>query len=207
MKVVLEFDDFSPVKHEFSLLETLREHYPKIKFSMFTVPWEVRFGDQAPITDTKALPWVKGVQNATDWIEIELHGLNHTPLEFAMLGKDEAWKRITIAEKMFQNRKVTLQKIFKAPYWMLSDEARQTAESMGYTVIDDHYYNWNLKDLCPFTDEQIIKDAGYIVAHGHITNDGCDNAIGDVFPKLMRLPPETEFIFLSQYLKEKNTNG
>jgi hypothetical protein len=79
---------------------------------------------------------------------------------------------------------------------------------MGYTVVDDGYYNWNLSDPCPFTKEQILNDDGYLIAHGHMTNDGCNNSIDDVsvMQRLMSLPPETEFVFLSTYLEE-TTHG
>lgn len=203
MKVIVDFDDFSPLHNRFDLLEELREHYPDFKVTMFTVPWEIRYKNPAPITDEKHAGWVSAVK-ASKWIEIAVHGLTHFPLEFAELTYDEAHKRIVVAEKMFINRGIEFVKLFKAPYWALSDEAKQAAQDLGYTVAENHYYNWNLADECPFTPEQILNDDGYLVAHGHVTKEGCDNYIEDAMPKLMKLPPGTQFITLSEFFKETN---
>jgi hypothetical protein len=212
MKVVLEWDDFSPINHQFTYLEKLREHYPNIKFSMFAIPWEIRFGGNGghPITEDRYTPWVDAVKQCSDWIELELHGFTHAPMEFAEISEDGAYKRITVGEKMFANRGLKLNKIFKAPFWALSKEGRAAITKMGYVIVDDGYYNWNLSDPCPFTPEQILNDEGLIIGHGHMTNDGCNNSIDDVavLSRIMKLPPDTEFIFLSETIKEKEqTNG
>lgn len=194
MKIALEFDDFGPRNSNLSYLEELKEHYPDFKVTLFTVPWEIRFGGQAPITLPEFEPWVRAVKNADDWIEIALHGLTHGPLEFGEISYDGAKKRITVAEKMFENRGIKLAKIFKAPQWALSKEGKQAAEDMGYKVVEDHYYPWNLKD--DLTDE-LRKREDIIVAHGHVQNT-MGNGTEEVMPRLMKLPPDTKFYKLSE---------
>lgn len=198
MKLALEFDDFSPKNSSFGLLEDLREHFPGFKVSMFTTPWEIRWGDQTPITQPEWTPWVEAVKKAEDWLEIEVHGLTHAPLEFGEITYEEAKKRIIIAEKMFTNREIKFQKIFKAPFWALSKQGEKALSELGYYVVKDHYYHWNLADEIP-------QNLEVIVGHGHVQNT-MGNGLEECYQKLMKLPTDTEFIFLSDYLFKYGTN-
>jgi len=206
MKLCLDFDDFSPRNTNFGILEDLKEHYPGFKVTLFTVPWDVRWGEATPITEEKYKPFCEAVKKAEGWIEIALHGLTHTvrtvrnSAEYELLDYERAKKRTMIAEKMFINRGISYAKIFKAPQWLLSAPAKKAVEDQGFTVVEDGYYNWNLKDKQP----KLKK--GVLVAHGHIHNV-CDNGLEDVAPKLMQLPTDTEFIWLSEYLNVKKVNS
>ena len=79
MKIALEYDDFSPRNSNLGLLEDLKDHYKNFKVTLFTVPWEVRWGEQTPITLPKFRPFCHAVRRASDWIEIAVHGLTHGP--------------------------------------------------------------------------------------------------------------------------------
>lgn len=196
--IALEYDDFSPKNTHFELLEQMREHYPDFKVTMFTVPWEVRFGEQTPITQAEYEPFVRACKLSEDWLELALHGLTHTPMEFAELSEDGAMKRVTIAEKMFENRKLKLAKIFKAPFWAISKEAKAYLEKSGYKVCEDGYYNWNLADDFP----QEAADRGdIIIAHGHVQMDSTQNGMEETLHKLMQLPPDTKWLKLSEVFK------
>jgi len=207
MKLALEFDDFSPRNTNFGILESLQEHYPGFKVSLFTVVWNVMgVSEQTPITDEKFLPFVKAIKESP-WIEILVHGFAHLPLEFANLNYEDAKKRIMVAEKMFQNRGIEYKKIFKAPMWTISPEAEQAAVDLGFRVVHDGYYHWNLNsedvrlpngELVNF--REVPKDQ-LIIGHGHI-QDVCGNGLQEVFPMLMKLPVDTEFLFISEALKE-----
>lgn len=199
MKIAIEYDDFSPINSQFGVLESFKEHYPNFKVTMFTVPWEVRFGrnlqESSPITLPKFRPFVEAV-NECDWIEIALHGLTHAPLEFAELSYDAAIKRIVIGMKMFENVGIkNFAKIFKAPQWALSPEAKQAALDMGFEVCEDGYYNWNLANDKPNTDAV----EPYIM-HGHVQDD-CNNGMAETQHRVLKLPVDTEFVFLSEVLK------
>lgn len=201
LKIAIEFDDFSPRNSNLALLEEIKEHYPNFQVTLFTVPWEIRFGQPTPITDAQFRPWVEAVKANADWIEIALHGLTHkeqspqygVPAEFENIAYDEAWKRITVGEKMFINRDIPLAKIFKAPQWQLSSEGKKAAEVCGFKVVEDGYYHWNLKDDFPFTD----KVPEIVIAHGHVQNV-CGNGIEESMHRIMQLPTDTQFLKLSQ---------
>lgn len=204
MKIVLEFDDFSPANTNLGIVEDLKDHYPSFKITMFTVPWEIRFGGGGkgtPITEPKYAPFVEAIKKSEGWLEIALHGLTHVPMEFAELSEDAARKRLIVGTKMFENREIKLAKIFKAPHWAISKEAVRVANELGFDVCHDHYYNWNLADECPFTAEQIKNDDGIIIAHGHVQKD-CGNGLEEVAHKIMQLPPSVQFISLTEALAD-----
>lgn len=212
IKVALELDDFSPRNSNLALIEEIKEHYPDFKISLFTVPWEIRFGGSnhgTPITDEEYLPWVNAIKENEDWIEIALHGLTHlersqrNPAEFECISYDQAWKAITVGEKMFMNRGIKLAKIFKAPQWLLSPEGKKAAEDCGFLVVEDGYYNWNIKDEFPLKEAQEGK---LIIGHGHI-HDTCGNGLTECYDRLMRLPVGTKFFKLSEILCQKKQKG
>lgn len=198
MKVAIEYDDFSPTNSNFGILENFKEHYPNFKVTLFTVPWEIRFGrsmkESTPITLKKFKPFVDAI-NECDWIEIALHGLTHAPVEFSELSYEATIKRIVIGMKMFENVGIkNFAKIFKAPQWEISREAEQAARDMGFIVVKDGYYNWNLAKDKPNADA-----VEPFIMHGHVQDD-CDNGMQETQHRVMKLPVDTEFMFLSDVL-------
>lgn len=212
MKVAIEYDDFSPVNSNFGVLESFKETYPDFKVTMFTVPWEIRFSELPPsggrvsmanvkhacrVTDPKYRKWVEAV-NDCDWIEVALHGLFHSPLEFAELSYDHAKKAILTGMKMFESVGIkNFTPIFKAPQWAISPAAKMAAEDLGFTVLENGYYNWNLANDVPNADAV----EPYIM-HGHI-QDVCENGLVETQMVVRSLPTDTEFLFLSDIYKTK----
>ena len=199
MKVAIEYDDWSPNNSNFGILEKFKEHYPDFKVTMFTVPWEIRFGrnmrESTPVTLDKFKPFVEAV-NSCDWIEVALHGLTHAPMEFAELSYDAAMKRLVVGVKMFEQvgfKNYTT--IFKAPQWALSKEGKKAAEDMGFTVVEDGYFNWNLAN-----DKPDVGAKEPFIMHGHVQDD-CDNGMEETQHRIMKLPTDTEFLFLSDIFK------
>lgn len=201
MQVAIEYDDFSPRNSNFGILEKFKENYPDFKVTMFTVPWEVRFGkniqESTPVNLPKFKVFAEAV-NQCDWIEIALHGLTHSPLEFAELSYEDAVKRITLGMKMFESagfKNFTM--IFKAPQWAISSEAKRAAEDMGFLVLEDGYYNWNLANDKPNADA-----VEPFIMHGHVQDD-CGNGMAETQSVIRKLPVDTEFLFLSDIYKTK----
>ena len=194
MKISLDCDDFSPLNHRFDLLEQLSLRYKGFKVTMFTVPWEIRIEPQkkgTPITDKEYEPWVDAVRRGVDggWLEIAIHGLTHAPSEFHHLTYEEAKNRVLTGQKMFANVGIDYVKMFKAPYWQISKEGKQAIEDLGVKVVEDGYYNWNIKDKMPKGDK--------IIAHGHVQNvvgNGLEESMG----RLIKIPRGAKWQFLSQ---------
>lgn len=208
-KVALEYDDFGPRNSNLSILEEIKEHYPNFKVTLFTVPWEIRFGQLTqgvigtPITDAGCAPWVDAVKQNEDWMELALHGLTHKlgdprqgiPGEMEIPYED-AKKIAMVAEKMFENRGLKLAKVFKAPQWLLSEEAKQAFMDRGYKVCEDHYYNWNLADEFP---KEAAERGDLIIGHGHV-QDEMGNGMAETLHKILKLPVDTQFFKLSEIL-------
>jgi hypothetical protein len=192
VKIAIDYDDFSPRNSNLGILEDIREHFPNFKVTLFTTPWEIRWGEATPITEERFAPFVEAVKQSSDWMEIAMHGLTHAPMEFAELTYEGARKRVIVAEKMFENRGIKICKLFKAPQWEISKEADEALTDLGYTVLYDGYYNWNLSDDMPKGEK--------LIAHGHVQNT-CGNGMSETLDKIMDLPTDTEFYFLSKALK------
>lgn len=198
MKISYDVDDMGPCNHRLDLFQLLRERYPKLKVTMFTIPWDIRFSPHtkgAQITDKQYAPWVATIRKAIEdgWMEVMIHGLTHGPREFEHLTYQEAKNRLLVAQKMFINVKIPYQYYFKAPQWLISTDARKAITDMGFKVVDDHYYNWNIRDEMPKGDT--------LIAHGHINDGmGCDNGIDESFIRLCKIPHDAEWCFLSEMI-------
>ena len=200
-RVAIEYDDLSPACHNLPLLEKMKEHLPNLKVTLFTIPFDIRFckgiQDSAPITLPTFAPFVKAV-NSLDWVEIALHGLTHAPMEFAELSYEGAIKRLTVGMKMFENVGIkNFTKIFKAPQWEISYEAKRAATDMGFIVLEDNYYNWNLANDAP--NEGATEP--YIM-HGHV-QETMGNGMEETMHRVLRLPKDTQFLFLSEVFNAK----
>lgn len=208
-KVALEYDDFGPRNSMLSTLEEIKEHYPNFKVTLFTVPWEIRFGELTqgvlgtPITDQGCKAWVDAIKENADWCEYALHGMTHKlgdprqgiPGEME-IPYDSATKLLIVAEKMFENRGIPLAKVFKAPQWLISEEAKQAVLDRGYKLCEDHYYNWNLADEFPL---EAAERGDLIIGHGHV-QDEMGNGMAETLHKILKLPVDTQFYKLSEIL-------
>ncbi len=166
--VYLEFDDFGETNHRLDWLWQLHKAFPKFKVNLFTIPSDFHGNFCA---------YVKSL----DWIQICVHGFNHTNNE-------------EVSEKELERLKDHFSPIYRAPYWQLSDTMYERLTKLGYTIMihpDDPRvgikYNWNTKDSPPF-----LK---ILYGHGHVQNV-CNNGIEQSIENILKLPKDTEFRFL-----------
>jgi len=200
MMISLDYDDYQPMNHRWDMIDQLRVRFDDFKVTMFTIPWDIRFLPEKKgiqITDKEWKPWVEKTKEAVEegWMEVAIHGLTHLPLEFSELSYQEAKNRILVAQKMFFNVGIKTNGMFKAPNWAISDGARQAVEDLGLKLMEDGYYNWNLKDKRP--DKRVN-----LIAHGHIQDgDGCNNGIEETYMKLADLPHDIKWKHLREVIK------
>jgi len=196
-RVVLEFDDFSPINHRLDLFRQLRERFPKLKVSLFTVPNQ---DGRHPLDRYPA--WCGEVREL-DFLEFCVHGLSHSDNEFAHKGRFVCGRRLREAERIFLASKLPFQKIFRAPRWQIDDGGYSALADLDYAVADHtehmtpselrcYQYNWSIND--PLPSYPALR------GHGHVQNV-CGNGIEECFDHLMKLPRETEFMFVSEYLR------
>lgn len=197
MKISYDVDDLAPYCHRFDLIDELRKRYPKFKMTAFFIPWDIRYNAQGkgtPITEPDYADFVDYIKQAQldGWLDISIHGLTHAPSEFLDLSYTEAQNRLTVAQKMLANVGIKYNDMFKAPQWQISDDARKAVTDMGMRVIDDGYYNWNLKDDKPPRKRKLI-------AHGHV-QDVMGNGIDESFVRLIKVPDDAEWVFLKDVI-------
>ncbi len=193
--IALEADDFNPKNHRFDVLDKLRDRYDDFKITMFTVCWDIRYNSQKgglPISKYPA--WVNAVRHAVEdgWMEIAVHGLTHVPHEFLELEPRLAAAKVKFAEDFLKDTQIPYTKIFKPPYWELPDDSKEAIEEMGFKVVEDGYYNWNIKDKFPVEEDEII-------AHGHVQNE-MGNGLEESLIRLMEIPDDYQWKFISEVI-------
>ncbi len=204
MNIVLDIDDLSVTGFGFDQVKMLKEHYPNLKVTFFTIPL-----DQAvlrgAVEDKKTFEWAK-IINEYDWIEICPHGLIHIMGEMDV-DYDKACKIIDSVEKRLKGLKLDFKKIWKSPFWQTSDETYKALRDRGYVVATDrnaekpdikgleqYRFNWSIDEPLP----DLLK---VIKAHGHLNTT--DNAIIKALPNFLdQVPSDANFMFISEYLNE-----
>ncbi len=219
-KLALDFDDLCYSCHNLEIFQKLKEHYPGLKATLFTIPMDVGYLKGKPWSEfmRESKEWRKTV-NDLDWLELGIHGLGHMQDEF-MCGAKEATQKLGAGEKVMKEMGLEYVKIFKAPFWQMTDEAAKAIEKCGYTVAIDknrpipkglknyYRYNWSIEKSFP-EKLKIVK------GHGHVSSYfGSDipniNGLDGCFMKMMSMPTDLEFKFVSDIIKEerdKNTSN
>jgi len=200
-KIIIDLDDFQPSAVNLDLLLKLKEHFPKLKISAFTIPIDANliFGK---IKKEKVLEWA-GLMRKLDWVEFYPHGIAHTPNEWQVNDKKKVEAMIKVMEKAFNDLDLPFKKVFKAPFWQLSKEAGEVLREHGYIIAEDrnqprmfkdsYVYNWSLEEDFP-KDEVLVK------GHGHLDGES-ENALDKVFLDLLyKLPNDAEFKFISEVI-------
>jgi hypothetical protein len=211
LNIAIEYDDLAPHTHQLEYLTKIKEHLPEFKVTLFTIPLDIRYGEPVRITNPEYELWRKAIRACIrdGWMELALHGLTHNYLEFKNLDHDQAVKRLITAERMMREANLPYVKIFKAPHWYVSPEAKEAIQNKhivhgigefgGMEVVEDGYYHWNLKDDMPKPAE--MKDVKVMIAHGHVMDgNGCNNGIQETMHKILDLPTDTNFHFISEIL-------
>lgn len=190
-KVIFDLDDFA-CDDKNCLLELieLRDILPHLKVTLFTIPKKI---------DPDLLEIVK----TFDWIELAVHGFNHeSNYEFSKLTKEEAKALIL---KGFDERYFV--KGFKAPGWQISEGTMEALKELGFWVAVQWGDGRLLGDPNGPYQPAVIDGLPYYAfrehpgsIHGH-TWECCGNGIKALWPELIKLPPETEFQFISELFK------
>lgn len=129
--VVFTLDDFHENNHRLDLLLSLKERFPKLKATLFTIPSKC------------SIEWLKDLKEKYDWIEFAVHGWFHDvsrhvenselyPEECLNWSKEDANKYLKMAEDMG-----VFIKGFKAPGWGMNHDVFHVLQDRGYWVMDN----------------------------------------------------------------------
>ena len=83
MKIILDIDDLSPSIPNMDLILKLKEHYPKLKITAFTIPADTRtFNDSRDKEDfSKVYDQWAAILKENPWIEIAPHRFFPNPVK------------------------------------------------------------------------------------------------------------------------------
>lgn len=206
MKVSLDFHDFSILNNRWDLLFELKEHYPKLKISMFTIPYDPRYeaNMQTRLFREKALELLK---KNLDWIQLIPHGLTHMPREFEKADKTTMSLTIKAIEETFKKDGLPYEKGFCAPYWLWnSDVVTVLDRNHWWGAVDRNhpdmlrpkkFYKYNHSISEPFW---LDKENDWKL-HGHIDGQSA-NDIQRCFLALMKIPEDAEWHFVTDFIEE-----
>jgi hypothetical protein len=192
MSYILDLDDHPDGDCLPRLLE-LKKILPKLKLTLFAIPIKMTKEKLEEIEQY-------------DWIQLAVHGFEHEGnYEFAYLNKEGAEVLITTGYDSLHYVKG-----FKAPGWQISQGTMEALKEMGFWVAvqwsDDRL---NGDPNGPY-QPAVIEGLKYYAwreypnaIHGH-TWECCGNGLGTLWARLIALPPDSEFLFIDDYVKTKN---
>jgi hypothetical protein len=211
--IALSFDDFSVLNNRLDLLSTLKEHYPKLKVTMFTIPFDYE-SENTLTGNIMRADTLKKIQDNLDWIQIVPHGLLHLPREFEKCTYETMKENILPAiDEQFKKDGLPYEKGFKAPYWLWNEGVVKALDEAGWWGAVDknqplmlrtkkfYVYSHSIADPFWTSNLDTLKLHGHITS-GNRTGDNIDNGIENCFLNLMKLP-DADFKFVSEMIETK----
>lgn len=205
--VSIDLDDFSIYQNGLDYLLQLKEHYPGLKVSMFTIPVHYEYETEATLNIRRSTELEK-VKKNLDWIQIIPHGLIHMPHEFEKADKQAMEMALKAIDEVFTKDGLPYEKGFKAPYWLWNKEVLEVLNKHNWWgAVDrnnskmlrpDRYYQYTHSLEEPFW----LSNNETINIHGHMTGPSVNN-LYDCFMNLMRLPTDVNFEYVTEFIKEK----
>ena len=201
MKACLDLHDFSVVNNRLLWLLTLKKQFPNFKVSLFTVPVDSP-ADWGPYTIRQT--FLEELKKNLDWIQIIPHGLTHDKSECKSKSVPAFKKMLEDIDKEFKKDGLPYEKGFCAPHWRWSKGVVEVLDELGWWGAVDrrqpemlcpkkfYQYSYCLDEELPFDED--------LKLHGHIF--GTPNDLGKNFDKIMGLPSDTEWHFVTDFLEE-----
>lgn len=201
MKVALDLHDFSVVNNRMLWLLKLKEHFPNFKVTLFTIPIDEK-RDWGPYLIRNE--YLKVIKENLDWIQLVPHGLKHIGSEVRKWDYDYMKKVLLIIEEIFKQDGLPFEKGFCAPHWRWNSGVVRALDEAGWwgAVYKEESKPYTKKfyrpDYCLNDQWPLNMD---LKLHGHIF--GTRNDLGLCFDNLMRLPVDTDWHFVTDFLEEK----
>lgn len=204
-KFSLDFHDFSVLRNGMEYLLRLKEHYPNLKISMFTIPFDHKY--EMELVRVNRDKELKRIKDNLDWIQIIPHGLTHMPNEFANADKHTTRTALEAIDHQFKQDGLPYEKGFCAPFWLWNQDVVDVLDSQGWWGAVDkkqpdmiktkEFYTYSHSIHEPFwhSNLQVLK------LHGHMTAPS-ENNLEDCFLNLMKMPRDAEFVFVTDFIEE-----
>ncbi len=206
MKAVLNIDDFSVVNNRLDLLLKLRDYFDDFRVSMFMVPIDIKT-DWGPYCIRPQL--LEEVKKHLDWIQIIPHGLTHKNSREIKHMDHETFKHTIIPaiKDAFWRDGLPFVNGFKAPHWYWNQDVVNALDEAGWfgavlreetKLLPKRFYRYThlLNEEFWKSDLEVLK------LHSHMY--GTKNDIGLCFDNLLKLPKDTQWFYLTDYLETRN---
>lgn len=194
MKYIFDLDDQCDQYNVLPRLLELKQTLPNLVVNLFTIPKK---------TSSELMNEMK----QHSWIRLIPHGYTHdSNYEFSKLTYREAIDRFTKTKlKNFE-----FERGFKAPGWQISEEVMKALKDRGWWVavqwsdgrfngdVNGPYQPKVIPGLKFYALNELLPD--FQAIHGH-TWDCCGNGLEQLWPQLIKLPPDAEFMSIDQYVK------
>lgn len=200
VKAIIELDDFRDdlAEENLPVLLDLKEHFPNFKIAV------------GAITSKCSKRLLERYRKEYPFIEFFYHGCDHTFSEMERWSREECVKKF-YSRYLYYGDLIT--KIVRAPRWQINDQCREAIDDLDWVLLDHpdrdrllpptkkYFYEYSIDSFEVTEDTKLLKLHGHL---GHKHEDQCNNTIIHHWKNLIEnLPPETEFMFLSEYLKEE----
>jgi hypothetical protein len=206
-QICLDFDDWSVLNNRLDLFVKLKESYPKLKVSLFTIPYDYSYEMDVSGRIMRENT-IKEIKKHLSWMEFVPHGLMHLEREFEKCSYETMKNNIFPAiDECFKRDNLPYVKGFKAPYWLWNDGVVKALDEAGWWGAIDRnqvyikptkkFYVYTHNIFEPFWDSTL----DVLKLHGHMTNKMPDN-IEKNFVNLFKMPADAEFKFASEMLNE-----
>lgn len=205
--ISLDLHDFSILRNRFDLLLTLKDHYPEMKVSLFTIPYDYMY----ELSDIKIMKEdaLNKINENRDWLEFIPHGLTHIPKEFEKADREtmEAYVKNVIPEMVKSGLpEDRIVKGFCAPQWLWNQEVIEVLDQYGWWGGIDRnqpglpktkkYYRYSHSIAEPYwlSNQPVIK------LHGHMSAPDLNN-LEDCLLRLLKLPYKADWKFVSELVE------
>jgi GT2 family glycosyltransferase len=203
--VTLDFDDFSIENNNFYYLDQLKRIYPKLKVSMFYIPFDVSYFDR--IMDFQRKEGIRSLKDRLDWIELIPHGLTHIQEEFLHIKDDDYETVFKGIEEAYKTYDLPMVKGFKAPQWAYKSSLVEYLNDKGWWLAVDRNQPESPRTKKNFvythsTDEPFwLCNKDSINLHGHISLPSRNNLV-DNLVNLLKINPKVEWKFVSEVMND-----
>ena len=202
VRACLDLHDFSVVNNRLDLLWKLYEHFDYFKVSLFTVPVdEERSWGPYCIRENIA----REVRDLR-WVQLIPHGLHHKRFEFSKCNCKTFRKTLSLIEKAFEKDGLPYEKGFCPPHWRWTEHVVKVLDEAGWwgaidrdkkMEIPKRFYQYNY-----LLNEPFWEAGGDLKLHGHVY--GTKNDVGRCFENLLKLPEDTKWCFVTDFLEDKD---
>ena len=209
--IYFNLDDFSPINNNLFFLRKLRQNYPNLKVSLFTIPATIQTGKIESLL--KHLDFCKELRKELDWLEFLPHGWHHpdhtqAPPEFKEMSYYDTEKYIKMVDELFKEIDLPYKKIFKPPQYVISKAAVECFKHHNWVLAvdaEDEFWpddmkiitwNWNINTT--FYPWQLRKE---VITYAHTQDIG--NGLVECWENLLSMPTDANFKFLSEAVDQR----